>query len=372
RGSLVPDAGHLIVWVFLAGTTQPIPVRDVTLQLVSNTVIGAGGKPIPPSFPGVAVPASSPLLAFGFRDLPKGRYEVLLAIDGQSSVGAMHGFAVGRTSVEIKTGLLNASAVVAENNRPLLNIDDPLLDLDHPKMQRRRKVLATIFKNFPQSAKPSTAHPAPYQQGPYQPMFVAGGGNTCTPINTAIMQAASGHGHLYGTNQLTHPGFVPFTGTFVPSVGDSLYLDNGKGHFEHCGIVVESTIGNGLWLMADGGQPDRTGPLQIQGRGVVRRPYSPPPSFEAAFIVPRFLHRSSGPAQLRNQFIYPGTESGGYHVRGFSDITHPQVPFSSVAYSNLGSEQDYLAMKTLIRKMRPLVDADRKRGKALLAQSLTP
>ena len=215
--------------------------------------------------------------------------------------------------------------------------------------------------------------------------------NSCAPVNSFIMNTASGVLGIYGTGLVDkHPGFVEYKPGRVPSVGDSFYLvhldsstKHTKGSFGHCGIVIQSSLGfDEVWLTADGGQPDRTTPFQQispeDGSLLWRRYYSPPFSDEAAYIVPRIFEQDPtdpNKSMLSNVFVFPGTRRGGEGVRGWGDITHPKVPFPKAAYDKDGSEADYRALKVRVLAISELARADREQCLRIEAQGavvLTP
>lgn len=292
----------------------------------------------------------------------------------------------------MKTGILTLGAVLAQKNRPILSVNDPLLDLDHPRMQRRRKVLATIRSQFPQSAAGSPTRPPPYKppydQGEYKFMFVAPppGQNSCTPINAReIMEKAGAPPGDYGMNPFpkdgkpsAHPGFVPYEANPasqqpLPSVGDNYYLvfEDGKT-IDHVGVVVQSSSAGGVWLCADGGQPDRTTDF-MNGPGGFHRYYNPRhptqnfDSHEGAYVVARLFTQGKDSAgtprgQLGNLNIFPtSADRNMFFLGGFTDITHPQAAFPRPGYTKDHSEEQYLELKKLLKAIPTRVEADRAR-----------
>jgi LysM domain-containing protein len=392
QGAVVPNAGHVWLMVGLEPGVSPLILADITARLRPLDVPGLSAaqkdKLVKPSMPGVFwEDGTRTHVVFGFLDVPVGSYAAMAHIAHVK--GARVGYAMGSAEIDVKMGLLTPAYVGAVADRPILTVADPLLDLDVPMMQRRRKVLATVFKNFPQAADlraATRAPPPPYSQGDYQKMPSWNPQhqmNSCAPVNTSIMEIASGSGHLYGTALVEkHPGFVEYKPGLVPSVGDSFYLETAPGSFGHCGIVIQSSLGfDGLWLTADGGQPDRTSLFQKFNpkNGSVRwRRYYEPPLFseEGAYIVPRLLRQSSADpnkAMLINAFIFPGiTLGGGESMRGWGDITHPKVTFRKSAYDKDGSEADYRALKERALAIPDLVRADRDECARIETQDAGP
>lgn len=376
QGALVASAGHVWLMVGLEPVRGPLSLADLTVRL---SRLPDPGKPacehgplIKPTGPGLIHQHGTETFAsYGFPDLPLGRYTAMVHIN--NAQGARNGYALGSAPLEVKMGLLTPVYIGAKVEWPILTIADPLLDLDVPVMQRRRRVLATIHLHFPQSvdlqARKKGVKP-PYDQGEYGPMYIsAPRQNNCAPFNVFIMKDATGHssiqgiGPIYGFGIDKNPGFVKWAEGLAPSVGDCYYLEDGAGHKEHCGIVVQSSITAGeVWLVADGGQPDRTTDFQ-NGPDGWRRYYNAPytDSKEAAYILPRLFHKTTG-AKLGNLYIFPGaTLPGGYFLPGWADITHPKVPFQSLDYDNQRSEDGYKKLRKLVLDVRERVIQDRTR-----------
>ena len=387
KGGVVPNVGHLLLLVGLEPDAKPLEAGEVTLRLLPKGVPGLDPlELIHPSVSAItwgAIPSSYVL--FGFANLPSGSYTALAHVGGIDD--AHRGYALGRVDLESRVGLLNLVYLPVTRDRPILTVDDPLLELDVDAMQRRRKVLATIFVEFPQSADVATA-PAnmpPYQQGPYKPMLPGlDATNTCAPINVQTMQRAGARGHEFGFGQVPEvknpagitigvkprPAFVKFTDGLAPSVGDSFLLTDAKtGLSHHCGTVVRSSpVFGELWLTADGGQPDRTSPFMNEGgtwRRFYKAPHFPSGSREGAYVVPRLFHRGEdGRPFLGNRFIFPGiTEPSGDVLFGWTDITHPTVRLES-SYTQDITEEHFRSMQRLVRAIGPLVEDDIKRSKA--------
>src|SRR5262245_19192143 len=98
----------------------------------------------------------------------------------------------------VSAGLGNDISATVDVERPILRVDDPRLEKDNPIMQRRRKVLAVLGKNFPMALEYAevTARglKAPYEQGDYKNTMgwaravpPAVQQNTCAPVNSRIM-----------------------------------------------------------------------------------------------------------------------------------------------------------------------------------------
>lgn len=406
HGSVVPDVGNLLLIVSFDGNTGPLNPADISVRLRPNVVAGMTDaqatellKPHDP--PGGAhwpdPNNTKQHVVFAFIDVPKGTFSALVVIENVMNgasvqAGGLSGCALGSAEIEVKTGFLTLGAVLAQKNRPILSVNDPLLDLDHPRMQRRRKVLATIHSQFPQSAAGSAALPPPYKppydQGEYKFMFVAPPPpqNSCTPINAiSIMEEAGAPRGAYGMAPFpkdgkpsAHPGFVPFLANPrlqqpLPSVGDSYYLVFEDGEtIDHVGIVVQSSSEGGVWLCADGGQPDRTTDF-MNGPNGFRRYYNPRhptqtfSSHEGAYIVPRLFTKGADSAgklrgQLGHIYIFPTSANRNiFFLGGFTDITHPQAAFPRPDYTKRYSEEQYLEMKKLLTAIPARVEADRAR-----------
>jgi len=376
QGALVASAGNVWLMIGLEPARGPLNLADLTVRLSRLPDPGKAacehGPLIKPSGPGMIHQHGAETFAsYAFLDLPLGRYTAMGHINNVQ--GSRNGYALGSTQLEVKMGLLTPAYIGAKVEWPILTVADPLLDLDVPVMQRRRKVLATIRHHFPVSvdlkAKQKGVRP-PYDQGEYGPMYIsAPKQNNCAPFNVFVMKEATGHmslpgvGPIYGFAIDKNPGFVKWADGLAPSVGDCYYLEDGVGHKEHCGIIVHSTITVGeVWLMADGGQPDRTTEFK-NGKGGWRRYYEDgaTDSREAGYILPRLFQKTTA-AKLGNAYIFPGaTLPGGYFIPGWADITHPKVPFHSLDYDKQGSEDEYRKLRKLVLEVRERVTQDRNR-----------
>jgi hypothetical protein len=264
--------------------------------------------------------------------------------------------------------------VQAESKRPILTVFDPLLDLDVKPMQRRRKVLATIFRSFPRSANfnaQALGFKPDYDQGEFKKMLekpTDGVSNSCTAVAASTLFAAAGPG-TYAFDIHTSKAFFPYKSGRVPSVGDNFVLVEFEPKFErhHTGIVVQSNPAMlSLWLTADGGQRDVMTPLALNSRGEAQREPKTPPSDEAAFIVPRMFGETSGKGQLGNLHRLPGVDVAfGHFIEGWLDITHPEVKFPKEAFDNSGSKEDFLNMRIRVTRVLQAFARDSETAKAM-------
>jgi len=366
QGAVVPGVGQLLLVVGLEPTGEPLKVDDITVRLLPQVVPGLlpdeQRELTKPRFSGITwegLPAT--YAVFFFDGVRAGSYTAIAHLDNLQEVSRR--YALGHVDVSIKVGLGSLSYLPLLRERPILHLNDPLLELDVEVMQRRRKVLATVFEFLPQSAARTTA-PAnmpPYQQGAYKDMLPGlDQTNTCAPINVLLMNRAGAIGSNFGFNQVrvtkrpdgtlkqTVPScFTEFAPGLAPSVGDCFLLVEGNGQFHHCGVVVKSSPRfDDLWLTADGGQPDRTSPFERRG-DTWRRFYEPPPSREGAYVVPRSFYQYEGAARLGNRFIFPTSPGygGANIVRGWTDVTHPTVFFKQSGYTGDVTEEDFRGLQ---------------------------
>ena len=368
QGAVVPNVGQLLVLVGLEPDFRALKLASITLRLLpiggSNIAAGDGVELIAPTASGLPWgELTTSCVLFAFVGVPAGTYAVTAHVDGIDD--AHRGYALGRTEIDVTVGLLSLAYVPVTRERPILTVDDPLLELPVDAMQRRRKVLATVFVEFPQSADTATAPDdmPPYQQGRYKAMARGlDATNTCAPVNVATMNKAGAPGHEFGFGQVAEiknaqgvttglkprPAFVKHAPGLAPSVGDSFLATGDDGQLHHCGIVVRSSPDFGeLWLTADGGQPDRTAPFQDQG-GIWKRFYSPPPNREAAYVLPRVFMLTDGRPRLGNRFVFPGeTMPAGDVLLGWTDITHRAVRFDADWKANI-TQSDFRAMQRLV------------------------
>lgn len=386
QGSLIATAGHLWLIIGLEPARGPLNPADLTVRLSKLPEPGKAsyehGPLQKPMAPGIThVNGNEHFVSFGFINLPLGTYTAMVHI--ANATGSRNGYALGSVRVEIKMGLLSIAYIGAKNEWPIFTAADPLLDLDVDVMQRRRKILATIAHYFPQSvdlrAKQKGLRP-PYDQGEYGPMYIsAAGQNNCAPFNVFIMGKATGKqaiskpdgssAPIWGFGMDVNPGFVKWTDGVAPSVGDTYYLDDGAGFKHHCGIIVgSSAIVGQVWMVADGGQPDRTTEFKNVDQGWRRyynRPYTNPDASEAAYVLPRLYSKPTGP-KLGNLFIWPGeTPPSSEFLPGWVDITHPKVPFPHAAYDAEGSEAEWKKARKLVLEVRAKVDEDRRACSAI-------
>jgi hypothetical protein len=370
QGAVVPAVGQVFIVVGLEPNGDLLQADQLTLRLFPLNVPKLPDDKkfelIKPTLVGVEWELiQKPYVLCVFKDVLPGSYAAIAHAGKITDVSRQ--YALGETNIEVKVGLLTLDYVKLTRDRPILTADDPLLELDVEVMQRRRKVLATIYTYFPQSADRATA-PAdmpPYEQGAYQAMLPGlDATNTCAPINCLVMEKAGAKGHEFGfgqvpvekkgTQMIEHipRQFVVYTAGAAPSVGDSHLLTDAAGFFHHCGVVVRSDPAlNTVWLTADGGQPDRTTPFKEQN-GLWRRYYSPPANREAAYIVARlFFGDAAGHGLIGNRFIFPGlTKPGGERLKGWTDITHPAVRFSSAFTKDITIDH-FRAFKTRVREV---------------------
>ena len=362
--------GQALLMVSLDGGTGSVELQDVTVNLRPEVVPNMDSdqlkKVIKPRKEQVAhwvdPNHSKKYVVIGFHDLSPGSYSAIAAIANVNSPhGGMYGFATGSSPLEVKAGLLTLAHVPTRPNRPLLSVQDPLLDLDHKLMQQRRKVLATIHNQLPQAQRRPPGVQAPYGQGNYKPMYVASGNaDTCTSVNTALMNAASGGG-IYGSKLKHHPGFVRYQPDLLPSVGDSINMGifkDGKFGFKHVGIIVQSGKPGSTWLGADGGQKNRHTGLQLDANGNARR-YDYSPSHQAAYLVPRLFTEQGSSGFLQHLWLFPTATGGGHEINGWANITHPHTPFYKRNYDRTGKREDYFAMKVLLEALPDRVKKDR-------------
>ncbi len=382
QGAVVPEVGDVLVYVSAKDWAFPIGLKGTTIELVPS----AGGQNRRTSLaPGEA---GGWALIYCFRDVPLGDYGIAVYIDNAATQDKRHVPAMGSTRIGVGLGVLTLGYVPLELDRPIMTVDDPLLDLNHDMMQRRRKVLATVFQYFPVSMAPSAEKQGvrpPYNQGNYKHNELANvssrGQWNCAPVNAAIMQLASKAGHLYGFNIPRTPGFVPYAIGRVPSVGDSVYYALSKdGGADHCGVVLESAGDGGTWICADGGQPDRTSEYKRIGKTWARyyltdgMPVSDeyPVSFEGAYILPRYFYEPSNEpkreegATTVNGFLFPDSVTRkSLPLLGWKNIGDPQVAFPKSAYGPEGNASSYRRCVELVRSLRGAIAADQEACRAV-------
>lgn len=381
KGALVAAAGHLWFLVAYEPKYGPLKLDDIVVRVCRKPDPGKdafehGPHISPTGAGGVGEYQGKHYGSFAFVDLPVGEYTAMAYI--KNVPDSARTYSLGSAPFEVKQGLLSVVYVGTTATWPIRSVADPLLDLDVPIMQRRRKTLATYAHYFPMSTDlqaTKKGKKAPYDQGDYGPCYITQTTppppgkpwqNNCAPVNNSMMQLASGASGIYGFGIDTNPGFVKWAEGLCPSVGDSYYLDNGAGYKEHSGMCVGSSPFSGdLWLSADAGQPDQTTDFQNGTEGW-RRYYNPPHtnSRDACYVLPRVFGRSTG-ATLGNAYIFPTSTGGGYNLPGWADITHPKVPFSKAAYDKEGSADEYKKMRKLVLDVEQKVIADRARCAAI-------
>jgi hypothetical protein len=297
----------------------------------------------------------------------------------------------------ISAPLGDGTSATLNQDRPILRVDDPRLMANDPMMQRRRKVLAALGKNFPMAFAMADVQTydlkPPYLQGDYTKMRCSDGTmNSCSVVNNFIMQSigASG-GWGYASEgvadastgwKVKNPqdGWVKYAPGRLPSVGDVFLLTTeiapGVTGTGHCGVVCQASLDpNEFWLTGDGGQPDRTGDLHQTKAGYWVRSYYPahpdndyPPNLtgdpkrlqatEAAYLVPRKLDCGDPQNPLISNFYIGG---GGETLKGWRNVAHPKIFFrGSAAYDDSGSQQDFENFKALILKVDASVKEEAK------------
>ena len=155
----------------------------------------------------------------------------------------------------------------------------------------------------------------------------------------------------------------------LPSVGDVFILYAGAAA-HHCGVVCEDGVKDMmLWITGDGGQPDRPGALHQNANQRWVRSYSKPDpsnppdqsdpavgrSHEAAYLVPRILDCSDENNPLLANFFVGG---GGETLRGWRNVTRPNIKMKPLSAAASGSEDDYQSLKQRINALRAAVQAE--------------
>lgn len=374
-GTVVAETTYVMLLVGLDQLDTPLDPKNVTARLLPRIPGSTTRDLIQPMGRGAAWSVSGlHAVLLGFENVPAGDYTALVHLDGGT---ASRGYALGRQVFAAQTGVPVGVGVHAQSERPILTVHDPLLDLDVRVMQRRRKVLATIFHNFPRSANfqaKALGFKPDYNQGEFQRMLERpndGKSNSCTAVAATMLTTAAGPG-VYAFDAHKSKAFVPYESGRVPSVGDNFVLFGTVPHFErhHTGLIMQSNPAtNSIWLTADGGQRDVMTPLAVGADGWASREPKTPPSDEAAFLVPRMFGGSvPGKAMLANLHRTPGAEvPNGYFIEGWLDITHPSVSFSKLGYDSLGTEQDFLDMRKRVTAVVEAFAADRARAKQMQA-----
>jgi hypothetical protein len=303
--------------------------------------------------------------------------------------------------------------------RPILRVDDPRLDEkpNDPIMQRRRKVLAVLGRRFAMAQQAGFNEKSvgklaalgvkpPYDQGEYKTMWPFDGQNSCAPVNGYIMGAQGadasgvwGFGVEYPqrdpkTGQLPagakpQTGWVKYEPGRLPSVGDVFILNDHDPKTKaagtaahHCGVICQVSLDpNEFWITADGGQPDRIGPLHQDRRGQWVRRYNakrdpenenekedPPDAFEAAYLVPRQLDCANPLVPMIANFY---TGGGGSVLHGWRDVTHPEIKFrNDGAWDEQGTEADYEMFKKQILRVNELAKHEAKYRKVHMPTEL--
>lgn len=279
----------------------------------------------------------------------------------------------------------NAQVVTVDGKPPILRVDDPRLDSSEKGMQRRRKLLAVLGKEFPMALEYTEVTTrkivAPYEQGPFKDtMWWARAKpnerqqNTCAPVNTHVLSLAKASGNWgFGiegqatkeTNWKVPPskrqsGFVKYRPGILPSVGDCFLLYEGT-MAGHCGVVCQaSLVPDEFWITCDGGQPDRTGELHKTKAGYFSRSYNKPdPDYEpdktadlvareAGYLVPRRLNCKDPNNPLISNFF---TGGGGETLYGWRNLTADGVYMQNEEFDAAGTEADYQSLKKRILRV---------------------
>jgi hypothetical protein len=304
--------------------------------------------------------------------------------------------------------LLTVASLAAEVGRPVHSIDDPLLDADIPGMQRRRKLLATLYTHFPMCHYPrAPGWKPPYEQGEHKRMLMGKRDeNTCTTVMQSMLKNALGStlsspapsppegdatGGGQGANALKElkakDYFVSFAEGLAPSVGDIVYYTDMYGVFQHTGFVVDASPEVDVnWISADGGQPAHATKFmrgfdkETNGKAkpVTWERFWHKPEYnernsESSWFLPRRVFRStSGEILVAHGWARPvwsPANTQGYvphRIVGWVDIAHPSLAFNSTDYTNLYTEVSYRACKELIRKVRNGALADQIACRAIV------
>jgi hypothetical protein len=358
------DLARIKVWL------RPVAVRDIAPQERDKDIL-----------PTASPTTVGPELIYAFIGLPLGTYDALVVME-VAAKGKPRKVASGWQRVVVRTGLLTLASLAAEVDRPVHSIDDPLLDADIPGMQRRRKLLATLYTYFPMCHYPREPEwKPPYDQGEYKRMLMGSPGeNTCTPVMQSMLQiglgstlpspkpppkgGATSEGDAAALKELMAKDyFVTFTEGLAPSVGDVVYYANRDDEFVHTGIVVDASPEADVnWISADGGQPSHATEFMKGSKGWGRYWY--PPEFtvrhaESAWFLPRRIFRNANGKTIAahgwaNPVWSPANMQryGGYKIVGWVDLAHPSLAFKSTDYTKLYTEASYRACKELIRKVR--------------------
>ena len=401
QGAAVPEVSDLILAV--------IPPADVEVDLartkvwlravdVRDLAASERDKEIQPT---TSAQAPSRRLIYDFIGLPLGTYDALVVME-VAAKGKPRKVASGWRRVTVRIGAVTVSSLAAEVERPVHSIDDPLLDVDIPGMQRRRKLLATLYTHFPMclyAGARAMGWKPPYDQGEFKRQDMGSPGeNTCAtvaqsmllnglgvtlpsikppPREGATTEATAGADALKELKAKDY--FVNFMEGLAPSVGDVVYYDDGKGKFKHTGIIVDASPEVDVnWISADGGQPSNASEL-MKGRPTDKFGRPKPVvwgrfwdlyefdglSAESSWFLPRRVFRTaSGEIRVAHGWARPvwspaNTQGyGGHRIVGWVDLAHPSLGFKSAGFTSLYTEASYQACKELIRKVRTGALAD--------------
>jgi hypothetical protein len=235
---------------------------------------------------------------------------------------------------------------------PILSVNDPRLDdMEDPVMQKRRKVLAVLGRNFPMAWKRRQGfdNPCELEQGEYKKMncwtqdFQDRGKDSCSSVNHGMM-GADGAGMegdtSFDVTKRIDSGWVPYRpgSGLLPSVGDTYLLKKTKEDpmIYHCGIICQVSVEKRqFWICADGGQ-------KYLGN-------------EAAELVPRILDCKNAGTDDEQAIVHRYDVEDGEHMRymyGWLDLGHPKVILKGGgAYDRIYTEKHYKDFKALILRV---------------------
>ena len=235
---------------------------------------------------------------------------------------------------------------------------------EYVMLMRRRAVLATIYRLYPQAAH-AVGSASPFGGGPYKEMtgWADGKGTSCTHTNPKVVRNATGNQLLAGAYDIApapgwqdkdknwhpattgHPAWVLHAKGKLPSVGDSYILTGSKaqdgeksyGRFLHVGTVVHVDVSaDGVfWITADGGQNE------IYTKG------------QAAHLVRReFKCMTNMPSMPNAPHFSGGAEGDIKRLYGWLDISDPRVTFDQAALDLPSLDSDYRQCGAWIERAR--------------------
>ena len=374
QGAAVPDAADLKLVVAFSSGSAPIDPKHTTVRLRPRVVPGLAGQPAREFIPTIKPSSPSSPAIYEFKHLHTGTYDALVYVEKVSrGIGKPETYALGHVTVAVLPAFFNLEWLGASVGRPVLTVDDPLLDFSVPPMQRRRKVLATLFEEFPMCIDPGAASKGfrpPYNQGEFKYQRQGHGDkNSCTAVTASMMDNALGV--AFGEGLAAKPYFVKYANGLAPSVGDTVYYASSRtGMFAHIGIIVDSSAETDVnWIAADGGQPSNATELIKGHRGSWGRFWNAPDfsgtTDESSWFFPRRFIDRRGPtvvhgwgspvwdAEKRHGYRAPG-----YRVVGWADISDPSLMCKTPDYTSKYTAANYQACKVLIRKVREAALAD--------------